>query len=57
VKDVESQKDFALAIKDLPFNGALFALRAKKTSIKEYLKGVNIRNLCEGLGLRTKDED
>ncbi|HLX54510.1 MAG TPA: hypothetical protein VKR58_11240, partial [Aquella sp.] len=45
---IESQKDFALAIKDVPFNGALFQLRAKKiNSVKEYLAKINIQNLVD----------
>lgn len=31
-KDIEIQKDFALAIKDLPYSGAMFATRAGKTA-------------------------
>ncbi len=42
------QKEFALSIKDVPFSGALFMMRAGKVkSIRDYLANVNIKNLVE----------
>ena len=34
-KHLESQKDFALAIKDVPYNGILFQTRKVKKSLNE----------------------
>lgn len=46
--DIKSQKEFALAIKGVPFNGALFMMRAGKIkSVREYLQNININNLVE----------
>lgn len=48
-----AQKDFALKVKDLPFSGALFQLRAKKiNTVREHLKVINIKNLVEHLNLK-----
>lgn len=45
---IESQKEFALAIKDIPFNGALFMIRAGKVkSVREFLQNANIDKLVE----------
>lgn len=45
-QDIDNQKDFALAIKHLPYAGTLFALRAKKvTSVKESLKNTSLTKL------------
>ena len=45
-KDIPVQKDFALAIKHLPYSGMLFALRAgKSNSIKECLQKTSISKL------------
>lgn len=47
------QKDFAIAIKDVPMNAALFQVRAKKvSSIKEFLLKLPIDHLMSGLGLK-----
>lgn len=50
-RNVAVQKDFAIAIKDSKYSGALFALRAGKVkSIREFLSKVNIDNLMDVLG-------
>lgn len=51
-KDISVQKDFALAIKHLPYSGIFFALRAKKvSSVKEALKQTPIHKLESLLNL------
>lgn len=53
VKDIAVQKDFALAVRDLPVRSALFAVRSKKYStFEEYFLGMNIKNLEELLNLK-----
>lgn len=48
-----SQKEFALKIKEIPFNGALFMLRAGKTpSIREYLREANLKHLADYLKIK-----
>ena len=45
-QNIESQKDFALTIKHLPYAGTLFALRSGKvTSVKESLKNTSSAKL------------
>lgn len=45
---IENQKEFALTIKNIPFNGALFMMRTGKIkSVKDYLRNININNLVE----------
>lgn len=45
---IENQKEFALAIKNVPFNGALFMMRTGKIkSVRDYLQNININNLVE----------
>lgn len=45
-KDISVQKDFALAIKHLPYSGIFFALRAGKiSSVRECLKNTTIHKL------------
>ncbi|MEL6351914.1 MAG: T4 RnlA family RNA ligase [Cyanobacteria bacterium J06627_28] len=40
-RDIEVQKDFAMTVKDLPYSGVLFALRAKKvSSVRDYMAGL-----------------
>lgn len=52
-KHIQSQKEFALAVKDVPFNGALFMKRAGKVaSFKDYLATVHIKHLVEYLSLK-----
>ena len=42
-KNIEGQKDFAMAVKALPYSGVLFALRAGKVnSVRDYLAGLPI---------------
>ena len=42
-KNIESQKDFAMTIKSLPYSGALFSLRSgKATSVKDYMVSIAI---------------
>ena len=49
---ISVQKDFALAIKDLPYSGILFALRAKKvSSVKESLQNTSFPKLESLLGI------
>ena len=56
-KDIEIQKDFALAIKHLPYCGVLFALRAGKTSCaREHLAKSTIQSLERLLGMENKDD-
>lgn len=48
-----TQKDFAMKVKDLPYSGALFSLRTGKvTSIRQFLKEINIKSLADGLNLK-----
>lgn len=52
-RGIEMQKEFALKVKDLPFSGALFMLRAGKTeSVRKYLRDVNIKTLADYLDVR-----
>lgn len=52
-KHIEIQKDFALAVKDYPCSGALFALRGGKTpSIRHFLADMNIRSLMDYLKVK-----
>jgi len=54
VKDIPVQKDFAIAIKDLPYKGVLFTLRHKPDiSIAKCLQGMHIDTLVDML--RVKD--
>lgn len=47
---IETQKEFALSIKDIPFSGALFMMRAGKiSSVREYLAKINVNNIVEYL--------
>ncbi len=49
----ESQKEFALAVKDIKCNGVLFHIRkGTYTSVKEALKDVNIKNLMKALKVK-----
>ncbi len=49
---IEVQKDFALAVKHLPYSGILFSLRARRVAgVKEALRDVNIYKIEELLGL------
>ncbi|CBN54848.1 MULTISPECIES: T4 RnlA family RNA ligase [Kamptonema] len=49
---IENQKDFALAIKHLPYSGILFSLRSGKiASVKESLRNATIQKAEELLGL------
>lgn len=51
-KHAQSQKDFALRVKDLPYSGVLFALRkGSVTSVREALVNVHIDRLTEWLKL------
>lgn len=51
-QDIETQKDFAFAIKNLPYSGVLFSLRAGKvSSVKEALRNVTINKIEELLGV------
>ena len=53
VKSIESQKDFALAVKDYPFAGALFTMRSGKiTSFEDFFAKIQIKNLEGLLGLK-----
>jgi hypothetical protein len=49
---IEVQKDFALAVKHLPYSGILFSLRARRVAgVKEALRDVTIHKIEELLGL------
>ncbi len=49
---IQVQKDFALAVKHLPYSGILFSLRARRVAgVKEALRDVNIYKIEELLGL------
>lgn len=51
-QSIELQKDFALAIKDLPYSGILFSLRAKKAaSVREAFRTMTLQKAEELLGL------
>lgn len=55
---IETQKDFALSIKDLKFSGALFALRGKKVeTLEQYIAKINIKNLMNWLGLKYEENE
>lgn len=57
-QNLPEQKDFALAIKHLPYAGTLFALRAGKvSSVKESLKNTSIPKLESLLNLDELDFD
>ena len=56
-QDIEIQKDFALAIKHLPYCGILFALRSGKAScVREHLAKSTIQSLERLLGMENKEE-
>jgi len=49
---IEVQKDFALAIKHLPYSGILFSLRSGKiNSVREALRHATVQKLEELLGI------
>ncbi|MEG5058255.1 T4 RnlA family RNA ligase [Microcoleus sp. A2-C5] len=49
---IEVQKDFAFAVKHLPYAGILFSLRARRVAgVKEALRNVTINKMEELLGL------
>jgi len=49
---IEVQKDFAFAVKHLPYSGILFSLRARRVAgVKEALRDVTINKMEELLGL------
>jgi hypothetical protein len=51
--DKQAQKDFALAIKDVPFNGILFGLRnGNIDSVKQGLRETHIKYLMETLKIK-----
>jgi predicted RNase H-like HicB family nuclease len=51
-ESIEVQKDFAFAVKHLPYSGILFSLRARRVAgVKEALRDVNIHKIEELLGL------
>jgi len=53
VQGIESQKEFALAVKDTKFGSALFAVRAGKApSIDEFYRNMVIDRLMQLLGLK-----
>lgn len=42
-KHIKEQKDFAIAVKDLPYSGVLFSLRSgKASSVRDYMAGLPI---------------
>ncbi len=42
-KAIEGQKDFAMTVKDFPYSGVLFALRAgKASSVRDYMAGLPV---------------
>ncbi|MEM9153330.1 MAG: hypothetical protein AAGB19_23145 [Cyanobacteria bacterium P01_F01_bin.3] len=42
-KDIEVQKDFAMAVKDFPYSGVLFSLRSgKASSVRDYMVGLPV---------------
>lgn len=56
-KDIESQKDFALAVKDLPYSGAMFSTRAGKTAdVTTWFMHHDPKKILSLLGLKDKDE-
>jgi RNA ligase len=53
-RDISEQKEFAIKVKNLPYSGILFALRAGKTnSIKESLANTSITKVEQLLGQRS----
>jgi hypothetical protein len=48
-KDIESQKDFALAVKDSPLSGAMFGARAKNASFKDELANMRSNSKIDKL--------
>jgi hypothetical protein len=51
-KDIEVQKDFALAIKHLPYSGALFSVRAEKIeSVEAWLRAHDSKKVLRLLGM------
>lgn len=51
-QQIEVQKDFALAIKHLPYSGILFSLRSGKiNSVREALRHANVQKIEELLGI------
>ena len=52
-KDLPSQKEFALAVKHLPYSGALFGVKSGRyKTFKEYFATMNIKSLEQLLGLK-----
>jgi len=51
-KNIESQKDFALAVKDLPSSSVLFSLRRYGRTVREELSICNLDGLYTSLGFR-----
>jgi hypothetical protein len=55
-KTISLRKDFALAIKDVPFKSALFALRDDQiASVRNWLAKSNVEYLVKHLGIREVD--
>jgi hypothetical protein len=53
---IEVQKDFALAIKDLPYSGMLFSLRrGKAKTVRECLQNTTVQKLEELMGVDYTD--
>ena len=51
-KNIENQKDFALAVKDLPYSSALFNVRnMKNKSFREFYSQMSVKKLEIFLGL------
>lgn len=52
-KGIQGQKSFAMAVKHLPYSGALFNMRNGKTpSIRQFFKDMRVQNLENLLGLK-----
>jgi hypothetical protein len=55
-KGIANQKDFALAVKELPYSGALFNMRSGKIqTFEEFFKSIPIKNLESMLNLKVKE--
>ncbi len=56
---IESQKDFALAVKDFPFSGILFSARKMKISVEDAFAqqtdAYKIRMLSDAVGVEIED--
>lgn len=50
-QNIESQKTFALAVKDFKFSSVLFEMRKNNTIAENYLKNMQVNKLEEWLGL------